>query len=267
MKAYDVYPRQLPDLFRGTQLMVLGRYDAGGHRAIKLSGTVNGKAREFVYETNFTDTSENSFLPRLGSTRKATFQLDEIRLRGRNQELVDEIVRLGKRYGILTPYTSFLVVEDGADRPMAMRAGGARTRLEAAPAQASGRGAFDMAREAGKTKEAAEHGVLAPAPNGAPSAPATLGFGLEARDDVARAGAQSVVQIEDKTFYRKPDGFLYDSTYDEARDKANVVEIRMFSDEYFALVRQNPRIGRYLANGQPMVILFDGKIYRITKAN
>jgi len=52
----------------------------------------------------------------------------------------------------------------------------------------------------------------------------------------------------------------------EARDKANVVEIRMFSDEYFTLVRQNPRIGRYLANGQPMVILFDGKIYRITKA-
>jgi len=265
MKAYDIYPRQLPDLFRGTQLMVLGRYDAGGHRAIKLSGTVNGKAREFVYETSFADTSENSFLPRLWSTRKVAFLLDEIRLRGRNQELVDEIVRLGKRYGILTPYTSFLVVEDGEHRPMAMRGGAARDRLERE--ERSGQGAFDLAREAGASRAHAQNQPLPPAgPKGMPSAPATLGFGLEARDEVARAAAQSVVQIEDKTFYRKPDGFLYDSLYDEARDKANVVEIRMFSDEYFTLVRQNPRIGRYLAGGQPMVILFDGKIYRITKA-
>ena len=269
MKTYDIYPRQLPDLFRGMQLMVLGRYDGAGPRAIKLSGTVNGKPREFVYETNFRDTTENSFLPRLWSTRKVAFLLDEIRLRGRNQELVDEVVRLGKRYGILTPYTSFLVVEDGqtTPRPLASAINGAVRRLEAPAAEQAGRSAFDLARAGGEARKEAERGHQPPPPKSAPGAPTTLGFGDADRETLGRAAAQTVVQIADRTFYRHADGFLYDSLYDEARDRGKIVEIKALSDEYFALVRQHPAMGRYLAEGKPMVIVFEGKVYKITKAD
>ena len=48
------------------------------------------------------------------------FLLEEIRLRGERPELRDEVITLGKKFGIVTPYTSYLVVEDEplvANRP------------------------------------------------------------------------------------------------------------------------------------------------------
>ena len=48
---------------------------------------------------------------RLWAIRRVGHLLDEIRLRGETAEVRDEVVRLAKRYGILTPYTSYLVLE------------------------------------------------------------------------------------------------------------------------------------------------------------
>src|SRR5206468_4112235 len=43
----EVYPPQLPDLFHGSQLVVLGRYTGKGHVAVKLTGNVGKEAKEF----------------------------------------------------------------------------------------------------------------------------------------------------------------------------------------------------------------------------
>src|SRR5882672_505534 len=43
--------------------------------------------------------------------RRVGHLLDQIRLNGESKELRDEIVELGTRYGIVTPYTSYLVLE------------------------------------------------------------------------------------------------------------------------------------------------------------
>ena len=40
--------------------------------------------------------------------------LDQIRVNGEKKELVDEVVALAKKYGITTPYTSYLIVPDAA---------------------------------------------------------------------------------------------------------------------------------------------------------
>ena len=40
------------------------------------------------------------------------YLLDQIRLNGEDKELVEEVVRLSKRYGITTPYTSYLIMPD-----------------------------------------------------------------------------------------------------------------------------------------------------------
>src|SRR5262249_53712539 len=110
----EVYPPQLPDLFHGSQLVVLGRYTGNGHAAIKLTGNVGKETREFVYEINFADkTSEDkNFVEDLWARRKVGYLLDQIRLNGEKKELVDEVVTLAKRYGITTPYTSSLTVPD-----------------------------------------------------------------------------------------------------------------------------------------------------------
>jgi len=259
LKVTEMYPREVGDLFRGSQLMVLGRFDGGGHKAVKLAGTVDGKARQFVFETTFAETKDNTFLPRLWATRKVAYLLDEIRLHGKNQELVDEVVRLGKRHGIMTPYTSFLVVEDGARPQLEARLGGARMSLEG---QASGRGAVERARELAEAKGGANSALPAPAKPGEPAAD-FYGFAEAEKKDLGRMATTRIVHIAGKTFYRKPDGVLYDSLYDEAKHKDKIIEVKALSDEYFALLKQHDGIGRFLAEGKPMVLIFDGKVYRI----
>ena len=274
LKVTEMYPRKLGDLFRGSQLMVLGRFEGEGHKAVKLSGTVNGKAREFVFETDFAATADNSFLPRLWATRKVAYLLDEIRLHGKNKELVDEVVRLGKRYGIMTPYTSFLVVEDSARPQVATRL---RTHADRFERESMGEGAVGTARDLARAKSAAP-ALRVPAPAG-PSAEAgaptrgggwrysgttAFGLGKEAQQVLQRAASVDIVHIGDKTFYRKPDGILYDSLYDEAKHKGQVIEVKAFSDGYFDLMKAHKGIGRYLAEGKPMILVIDGKVYKIT---
>ena len=117
----DVYPPQLPDLFHGTQLVVLGRYHGNGKTAVQLTGMVGSEKKVFNYDVIFPErTAEDKpFVEDLWARRKVGYLLDEIRVNGQKKELVDEVVILAKRYGITTPYTSYLVVPDGPMPPVA----------------------------------------------------------------------------------------------------------------------------------------------------
>ena len=110
----EMYPPQLPDLFHGTQLVVMGRYNGKGPSAIKLTGTVGKEAKEFVYELDFPakTTDSKEFVEQLWARRKVGYMLDQIRANGEKKELVDEVKTLAKKYGITTPYTSWLIVPD-----------------------------------------------------------------------------------------------------------------------------------------------------------
>ena len=54
----------------------------------------------------------NSFLPRLWARK----HLDALLAQGRTPEVQEEIVSFSERFGIMTPYTSFLVLESDEDR-------------------------------------------------------------------------------------------------------------------------------------------------------
>jgi Ca-activated chloride channel homolog len=112
----EVYPPQLPDLFHGSQLVVLGRYTGQGHAVVKLSGAVGQDSKEFVYEVDFKSHTnrDKGFVEDLWARRKVGYLLDQIRVNGENKEVKDEVVALAKKYGITTPYTSYLVVPDVA---------------------------------------------------------------------------------------------------------------------------------------------------------
>lgn len=113
LDTFDVYPKQLPDMFRGAQVAIVGRYRGEGHKAVKLFGKVGKKQKVFVYEATFPAKSDAApYLPRTWAISKVGYLLDEMRLHGETREVRDEVVRLAKKYGILTPYTSYLVVED-----------------------------------------------------------------------------------------------------------------------------------------------------------
>jgi len=114
VRLSEIYPQALPDLFHGGQLVLFGRYTGSGDAAIKLTGNVGKEAKDFVYEVKFADKTgeEKAFVEDLWARRKVGFLLDQIRVNGNKKELVDEVVTLAKRYGITTPYTSYLVVPD-----------------------------------------------------------------------------------------------------------------------------------------------------------
>lgn len=116
VQIHEMYPPKLPDLFQGNQLVVIGRYTGSGHSAIRLTGMVGKEKQEFVYELNFPAKTESDtgkdFVEPLWARRKVGYLLDQIRVNGEKDELIKEVVALAKRYGIATPYTSYLVVPD-----------------------------------------------------------------------------------------------------------------------------------------------------------
>ncbi len=82
LEAYDIYPRPMPDLFRGGEVAVVGRFRGEGAKVVKLSGKLQGKAVEVIAKVAFPAEAKAPFLPRAFAVRKIAFLLDQIRLHG-----------------------------------------------------------------------------------------------------------------------------------------------------------------------------------------
>jgi Ca-activated chloride channel family protein len=111
------YPRNLNDLYHGDQLVYVGRYKTGGTAKIVMSGKMSETGKEYIAAASFVEKSmdeTNAFVERLWAQRRIGEIIDELDLRGANEELVTELVQLSLRHGILTPYTSFLADETTA---------------------------------------------------------------------------------------------------------------------------------------------------------
>ena len=244
MEAAEIYPKDLPDLFQGSQLIVLGRYKKNGSTSISLQGHSAEQEKKFTYRVNVRPQEKNQFIPRLWASRKIGYLLDQIRLHGQNQELVDEIVSLSKRYGIMTEYTSFLVDAEVhvAEHELAEQAG----RLMAdAFEKKSGAGAVSRAMDLGSLK------IQAAAP------------GNVYRDE--RGRVQQITGVKragNKTFYLKKDVW----TDNDYHLDQNIIEVKRFSDAYFQLIRRWAVMGRYLALGERVIVSLPGATVRIGDA-
>lgn len=117
LETDDVFPAALPDLFLGEQVMLVGRYRGFGKKTVTLTGKAGGKDKSYTYEVTFPEFTEDDsadFVPRLWAGRKVEDLLT--RLRGQSspdKALVEEVTGLATRFGIVTPYTSFLLSDAG----------------------------------------------------------------------------------------------------------------------------------------------------------
>ncbi len=110
---YQVFPKNCQDIFYGRSLTVSGRFRDAGTTKLIVEGKLNGVVQKFEYDVQWKDdVTENEFVPSIWAARRVGDLLDQIRLVGENEELKDEIVTLSRRYGIITPYTSYLILED-----------------------------------------------------------------------------------------------------------------------------------------------------------
>jgi len=241
LEVSDLYPKTLPDIFKGSQLYVSGRYRKGGITRVTLTGSADGKQQRFTYEVNLSSSSRNVFIPRLWATRRIGYLTDQVRLRGSDDELVEEIVRLSKKYGIITEYTSFLVDVDytlSYDQlaPMAGR------RIAESAEKKIGKNAVDQSVTLQSIKAAPR------APQGAIDA--------EGKEQQM----SRMIQMGNRTFYDR-NGLWVDAGYE---GKKETIKIKKFSDAYFRLLEEAPGVGKYLSLGDACIFLIEGQAVHIS---
>jgi Ca-activated chloride channel family protein len=293
LRVSKLHPSPLPDLFRGEQLVLVGRYHGQGPAAAALEGSVNGAARKFTYDLSFPDrATEHDFIARLWATRRVGYLLDEIRLHGENPELRDETTELARRYAIVTPYTAYLIVEDEArrnlplttqslpelqqdtaarrtaaqtyDRVMTERYGlapVARARSETAlktataPQAAVTSSAYEAQRGVAGGPAAIPTGPARPATGGAVGLPATTGPAAADYSGVSRF-------VRGRTFFFNDNQWI-DSSIQRLKNPRRV-RVALGSPEYFSLLAKNPSVREWLALGPSVQFALDGTIYEIS---
>ena len=263
VRVMDLYPRVAADLFRGDRVVLFGRYSGSGPAHVTVRGLVNGVERKYEFDIELPEVAtKNSFVPRLWAGRKVHYLLGEVRSDGKDQELIDEIVKLAMRYGIVTPYTAYLAMTDGVSsmeeqaknaqngfrrlrsQEQALGAGGA-----AAPADLDA-----MTRAAGRLAESRDE-----------SRPGSDMYNAAEAERKAMGGNGSVLNsmryIGNRTFYNLQ-GVWTDSAYEEAKHQSLLKKLVVNSDEYFATLGANPGLARFLAvkNG---IIHFGDAWYRL----
>ena len=282
VRVTKLYPSPLPDLFRGDQLVLVGRYTGSGASAVVLEGTVAGAKRQFTYEVMFPKHSdEHEFIPRLWATRRVGYLLDEIRLHGENAELRDEVTELARQYGIVTPYTAYLIAEDEDRRqvPLAMQSLSQLNTdrpVQSAAAQnwtffretRGGEQAVAGARYGGVLKLA--DNLAAPAVSGALEASRALG--VTALPPTAAPSADAKVRlvqdsqtgqlVAGKNFFQNANNQWVDTAVQKFQN-AKKQRIQFNSPEYFDFAAKNPRALPWLALGQNVQFIMDGTFYDI----
>lgn len=294
LRVSKLYPAPLPDLFRGDQLVLVGRYSGRGDSVVVLEGTVAGSTRKFTYEVKFPRTAEdNEFIPRLWATRRVGYLLDEIRLRGENAELRDEVTELARRYNIVTPYTAYLIVEDEERRgvPLSFQSlpqlREDRAARQAAAenwsfyrAQKEGESAVAGARSSDALKSAAAPAAAGNLANveanralggeafarryGLPGGSVPAGSPPPGSDGKARLAqaAQQGQFIAGKNFFQNNSNQWVDAAAQNF-SKGKRQRIQFNSTEYFAFAAKERRALPYLALGQNVQFVLDDTLYEI----
>jgi Ca-activated chloride channel family protein len=257
MSVYDLYPNPLPDLFSGSQITLVGRYRSGGSADMRLSGTVKGTSQTFTYSGQVfstdsrTETDNLTVLPRLWATRKIGYLLNKVSLNGPDQETIRQIVTLSIRYGIVTPYTSYLVTEAKplGEEEQDRIAEEQFNKLQAQPTPAaSGMGAVNRAADAGAMQSAA-------APSTVMATPASEdGGGTTAIE-------QNAVRVVGSRTFTQIDGVWTDTAFDP--DRMQTLKVIFLSDEYFSLTRSSADLAEAFALGERVIVVMAGKAYEV----
>jgi len=266
-----IYPRGIPDLFRGSQVTLIGRYSNEADLdkiRLTLTGQAVSSNRTYTYDNlSFPLRNENNdYLPRLWATRRVGWLMEQVRTNGEQKELRDEIVDLGTRYGIVTPYTSYLAVEE-QNRNLFSVTSASRTAQKS-----DNRGFIGGVGRPAKAPTATPSTGVANAP---PSIGLTTGgFAIEqskrAREqqdaqkvkDETRSDATR--RVGSKTFYLI-DGVWTDSEFKSDAQLPETV-LTFASDEYFALLKQQPKLNSFFSLGERVVVVFEGRVYRVNAA-
>jgi Ca-activated chloride channel family protein len=285
------------DLFEGEQLVIVGRYKKHGAATVTIKGHVGQDERSFDFPAQLVQSSGDqsyAFVEKLWAFRRIGEIIDELDLKGKNDELVNELVALSTKHGIITPYTSFLADDQpsvgggGGPVPLAdVRFGAERAREQLRQLEvAEGRKGFEQRAD----KKELQDATIAPTSSGfagagskpadganmggdvagetssSPAAPGLRYRDLETGKEVAATAVQTV---NNETLYKRGNTWIATSAADVdlEKDADKIETIERFSDEYFKLIKANTATeNAVLARqqvGEELMIKLRGQVYRI----
>jgi Ca-activated chloride channel family protein len=226
--------------------------------------------------------------------------LDEIRLRGENQELREEVTELARKYGIVTPYTAYLIHEDESRRqiPLAMQSlpelqrdalarDAAKGAYQSLSGPAAGVPAVAGARYGISQKSANQvssalqmaqaesersinylmrYGLVAPqvttaAPGQAPAAVAAAPQSPELAARRVSDYSQQTRYAAGRNFFQN--GNQWVDSQVQKLTSAKKVRVQFGAPEYFTLLAKEPQVRPWLALGQNVVFALKDTVYEI----
>jgi Ca-activated chloride channel family protein len=290
-----VYPKDSLDLFAGEQLVVVGRYKKPGTAKVVLKGSVEGGQQKLDFPAELTARSGDdscAFIEKLWAVRRIGEIIDELDLKGKNEELVKELVDLAKKHGILTPYTSFFADDNTNLHDVAANEARAGRRLQSLDqvegqsgvAQRQYKAALQRAEKAADAStivglsspaesRAANGGFHAHPAKAAPGAAQGMAGQQAAPADAyqftdgaaageAKKAGETIRNVGNRAFYRRG-GQWIDSTLKEDQQQ-QAIRVKQFSREYFDLAkRYGKRLTQYLVFDEPAIINVDSQAYLI----
>jgi Ca-activated chloride channel family protein len=251
-ETYDVYPQTIPDLFNGSEIIVTGRFrDSGSSNAI-LKGKIGKDEKVYEFPVKFGDgSSRDEYVAMIWANRRIGHLLQQMRLHGVSDELLSEVVRLSKKFGIVTEYTSYLVTGDELRRhddfwrmPLSSAKKTLRGRMQVLSEDQSGSSAFNQSKNLGSQNRAAQ----APQPG-----EVFMGDERKTFTNIAQVGNQAFFQSGKNWIQSNLEGNSYD------------IEIKPYSRAYFQLLENDPSLGRFLALGDEVRFQVGSQIVQIAE--
>jgi len=288
VRLLDMYPRKLGDLFDGDQIVMVGRYDCtqiqklpkrdkgGRHTTLVIKGLYLGKEKAFEYNVALQPGTKDlrfAFVEKIWAVRRVGYLLDQIQLHGKSKEVIDELIRLSKTYGIMTPYTSFLADETSkprTHREIRLKATAMAGELEKSVSGYRGQVAADARRKLNYATKAPASTAM-PGPAGGKGRGVAV-YGNMDKDSYEEGKVQYVAGVRtvaNFSLYQRGRVWMLAGTtqLDLKKDADKITVVNRFSKEYFDLVRlntvaENQVMATQQAN-EELVVKLRGRVYHV----
>ncbi|MBN2545989.1 MAG: VWA domain-containing protein [Spirochaetes bacterium] len=268
INVYNVYPKEFPDLFVGSSLTLSGKYKGEGNTKVILEGMLKNAAKTIDFNIDFLDRSNDEFISVIWASRRIGYLLDQIRLKGENKELIGEVVFLAKKHGIVTPYTSYLILED----EMVRTARGELDRenqilnnivQETEIPKVSKKDYDSMKEKSGqKSIQASEEfRSLNDATNLAQTKQGYERMQYQDKKGNSVNITQQIKNIQGRAFYQN-NNLWVDSKIDQIKNK-KINKIKFSSREYYELLKKYPGTAEILSLSKNIKFIFNNEVYEI----
>ncbi|MHC4549690.1 MAG: VIT domain-containing protein [Planctomycetota bacterium] len=248
----DLHPRRQRLLRADDALLVAGRYGRPGPVTVRIVGKVNGEVASRTFTVDLRREGGDPAVARLWAARRIGYLLDEARAKSRPALHKTEIASLGRRFGIVTPHTSLLVLEQ-ADQRQFLKG------LRRQPLLQSDGGELRDRRTYTRAVTAMELAARIRSLRRCRSAD------VNPFEDLLGANRLRMRQVGDRTFYRLDSGLWVEDELVERRPAEPRV-VRFLSAEWRALAASGAGVARALALGRSVLFrLSDGTAVQVVE--